>query len=354
MPPNPSDTKSVAEDMSQLSETLNSLQIEGSGELADEVRANIAKSGKQAQILAEAARSVHSASEKYRENAARYVANAPTDEQIEEAQRNVVLATERAAAGTGSETEVQEAVDSLGKLLAAREAADKDKETSDEEAGIDLKNGTGDLDDPNKNPALADLMRTLQQAQQMPPQMPPQMPMAPAGAMPMADPGQVGGSPVSPDFSDYGDLSSSFDPASSSSSGGSWDDFGSGTAGSDDDFEFTPDYSSNGTELTDGVAPSYQPPTLTGVNTPADVSGRPNAPFTVVPSVSGAGTPGMGAAGTPMAPMMPMGGMGGMGAGGAGGPGANPTKILTSDPYFTGQDIDDELATDGVIRDSEK
>jgi hypothetical protein len=55
-----------------------------------------------------------------------------------------------------------------------------------------------------------------------------------------------------------------------------------------------------------------------------------------------------------MAPMMPMGGMGGMGAGGAGGPGANPTKILTSDPYFTGQDIDDELATDGVIRDSEK
>lgn len=90
-------------------------------------------------------------------------------------------------------------------------------------------------------------------------------------------------------------------------------------------------------------------PTLSGVTTAADVSGKGSPAFTVDPSPGGAagsaGAPGAG--GVPMSPMMgPMSG----GAGGvAQGKRRDKTSIINRDPDLTGADIASEIATSGVI-----
>jgi hypothetical protein len=96
-----------------------------------------------------------------------------------------------------------------------------------------------------------------------------------------------------------------------------------------------------------------QMPTMPGALTTADVSGRPANPFIATPPPT-AVAPASGPGPAMIPPMMPM-GAGAAGTGVASGRDGAAKPIIKQDPDLTGADIDAHIATSGVIgRDTER
>jgi uncharacterized phage infection (PIP) family protein YhgE len=322
----PRSTASAAQGLADVNETLRGLDINGQGALADRVREALAVNRRHAELLAGAADAVHRATLKYESNAEEFENNNPTDEEIMSAQQAVIDAADRAANGTGTEEDVQKAVDHLSQLLAAREHAKKKREDDDGRVQDGLDEDTDDFNNPETNPGLADMMNRGQ-----PPMGQAPMGQPPMGGAPMGQSAPAGASPsASAPFSGANDL---LDPTGSNSELPSYDP----------DTDFSP----GRTELSGSEAPvTQQSPTLTNTGTTADISGRSGTPVTVTPSTVEGGRGGSaGMSGMPRGGM-PMGGMGG--GAGRGGTKDKP-KIYTDDEYLTGKDMDEKSTEGGVL-----
>lgn len=325
-----------AADMTAIREALGGLDIDDAlgGESGQLVRQALAEHGRRADVLGDAARAVAEAVQTRRANIAERDAATPSDSEIKAAQEAVVRASNAYADGTGTKEQLDGAVSELARLQRAKRAA-QDTFQKKERAGADqLESATQGLPDASAGGPGGPMGSLLSMLGSMKP------PQAPMGSPPPAGAGGDPGAAAQP--AGYGgvdpalaDLLAGDDPLDS---GGEFEPFGEGEGqthvSSDDGFV-------------------RQSPTLTGVQTAADISGRSGnsmaGPGASAAPGAGVGSAGMGGMGAPMVPP-PMGG-------------ARPNSdkkqqdeanIMNTDPDMTGDDIDVSVASSGVLGRAER
>ncbi|GAB4989616.1 MULTISPECIES: hypothetical protein [Mycobacterium avium complex (MAC)] len=335
----------VAADIAAIRETLAGIGIDdqSQGAAADAMRAALAQRGVYLDSIADAARAVARAAAQRQALVAERDAATPSDAEIRAAQEAVIEAASQAAAAAGTPEQAQRsqdeqnAIDRLADLLNQKREAQKKFESGEKASAQSLDDATKDL------PSAPGSAGAFPGASAWGPLMSVLSSLGHAGAPRVAMPAGAGvpegggGDPVA------------FSPESEDPVAALLDSLG------DDDSREIP---KSGPQLDAGAGQTHtsaaegggqQMPTLSGVTTAADVSGKGSPAFTVDPSPGGAagsaGAPGAG--GVPMSPMMgPMSG----GAGGvAQGKRRDKTSIINRDPDLTGADIASEIATSGVI-----
>ncbi|MUL61014.1 hypothetical protein B5P44_00240 [Mycobacterium sp. CBMA 213] len=327
----PDKSDRIADDIAAIRETLAGIGLDddSKGAAADAVRKAVAERSEHLDTIADAAKAVAQAVQQRKSLIAARDAATPSDEEIHTAQENVI-----AAAGTPDE---QKAIDRLADLLDQKTQAQKDFESGESSAAKTLHDATRDLPD-STTPAGTDsgfnLLKPLlsmlgSQSGQHPPAM-----TAPPAAPAAAEPATATPESTDPAADLLNSLGSDDNPGAHSwgSSGEHGSELGSGegqTHTAADEF---------------GGA---QTPTLSGVATAADVSGRSSTPFVATaPDQVGPGATGA----APMGGVPPMGGpMGGGQAGVAQGKGRGNASIMNRDPDLTGADIETDIATSGVV-----
>ncbi|WP_257000426.1 hypothetical protein [Mycobacterium avium] len=339
------DPDRVAADLAAIRETLAGIGLDdqSQGPAADAVRAALAQRGTYLDAIAQAARSVAQASEQRRALVAERDASTPSDSEIRAAQEAVIEAAAQTAAAAGTadepqrEREEKDAIDRLADLLNQKREAQKRFESGENASAESLDTATKDLSQsPNSagalsNSALGPLAGVLSSLMRA------ATPHAGAPVAPAAVPG-AGADPVALSPEDE-------DPVAALVN----------RLGSDDPREiprWAPELGvgAGQTHVSSADDIGQQMPTLSGVATNADVSGKGSAAFAAGPATAaeaGSEAAAAGAGGMPMSPMMsPMAARGG---GVAQGKQRDKTSMINRDPDLTGEDIASEIATSGVI-----
>ncbi|UCN12884.1 MULTISPECIES: hypothetical protein [Mycobacterium avium complex (MAC)] len=343
----PTDPAQLAADIAAVNEAFASIGTEGAfyGPGADSLRAALAGHGDRLGAITSAVQAVAAAAEQRKALVAERDAAMPTEQEIQEAEEHLVAAVAAAsdAAASGdanvaaaANADVQRATDRLADLLAQKKAAQERFDQGEKVSAGNLDTATADLPDAGSGgvdpkAALAPLGALLSNLQALNPA---STAAAPAG-QPMA--AEDGAYPQGEE-----------DPAAAL--------LDSLLPGENDDSSDWPDGQPQSTPYGD---PSMEPgagqthtsadlpqqmPTMSGVVTSADVSGRSANPF-LAATPPAATTPAGGAGMMP--PIMPMGGVGGPGV--ASGRDKADAHIMKKDPDLTGEDIDASIATSGII-----
>jgi hypothetical protein len=323
----PSDSDRIASDMAAIRDTLAGIGLDDSaqGIAADRVRQALAQHGRDLDAIADAARAVAKAAADRETLVAQRDAEMPTDDQIRAAQEAVILASDG-----GSPDDLAAATDRLSNLLAEKKAAQDKFERGETKSADDLHSATTDLpEDPGSASPLAGLSPMSALMAALKALEPNAGAGAPAQGAPAGVPATLAGASA-PD----GQLADLLDSLQS-------DHDGHGSRALVD-----PNWQHGAGQTQLSADQSLQLPTLSNAQTGADVSGRPASPFVVAGPPSG--QPSGAAGGAPMPPMVPpMTPMTGNAA--ASGKGKNDQKIIRQDPDFTGADIDQDVATSGVV-----
>lgn len=338
------DPDRVAADLAAIRETLAGIGLDdqSKGPAADAVRSALAQRGTYLDSIAQAARSVAQAAEQRQALVAERDASTPSDGEIRAAQEAVIEAAAQSAAAAGTadgpqrDREEKDAIDRLADLLNQKREAQKRFETGENASAESLDTATKDLSHspnsagPLSNSALGPLTGVLSSLMHA------ATPHAGSPA-PAAVPG-AGADPVALSPGDE-------DPVAELVN----------RLGSGDPREvprWAPELGvgAGQTHVSSADDIGQQMPTLSGVTTNADVSGKGSAAFAVGPAAATEAAAEGGAAGAgggmPMSPMMsPMANRGGV----AQGKQRNKTSIINQDPDLTGEDIASEIATSGVI-----
>lgn len=342
----PTDPTQLTAQIAAVNEAFAQISPDGAlhGPGAESLRAALAGHGDRLNSITSAVQAVATAAQQRKALVAERDAAMPTDEELGQAEEDLVAAAAAAAdaqasgdanAAAVANARVEKATDRLADLLAQKKAA-QDRFDRGEKAGADtLDSGVADLHDANSSPvdaksAIAPLSALLSNLQKMP-----------LGAP------AAGGAPV-PQAADAANYApGQQDPAAAlldsllpgdNDSSSQWPDGAPSALGTTDPVPGA------GQTHTSSDVPMQQMPTLSGVLTSADVSGRSANPFLAPPPASPASTsPGGGM----MPPMMPMGGLGGPGV--ASGRDKGGAHIIKKDPDLTGDDIDAAIATSGII-----
>lgn len=337
------DAAGLAADIATLRDLLQGISFhdaEGSG--AEYVRAALAARGAQLSVITEVAEAVATAVDQRSTLLTNRDAAMPSPEEIAEAEKAVLDATAAAAAGTGSTEEVNRASSRLADLLARKRAAEKDFNDGQSAAAQSLDGATGKLPEPGLPwtsvlSPLAGMLSGMGAAKPTPAQ----FAGSPVGA------GQVPAAAF-PDAGYESDKDRINDLMPSR--GGDASIAGALRSG----HEFTRTDQQGLTHTASDLG--GQASALIGVQTSADVSGRPANPFmgqTGAPATAGipaGGAPMMGA--PMMPPMAPMGAAGGAeGNSGVASTGKKKTSFIINarDQDLAGDDIAAKIASSGVI-----
>lgn len=342
----PTDPTQLAADIAAVNEAFASIGTDGvfHGPGADSLRAALAGHGDRLGAITSAVQAVAAAAEERKALVAERDAAMPTEQEIQEAEERLVAAVAAAsdAAASGdanaaavANDDVQRATDRLADLLAQKKAAQERFDQGEKTSAGNLDAATADLPDPgpggvDPKSALAPLGALLSNLQglQLAPQAAPQ-----PGPPVAAEDGTYPQGEEDPAAA----LLDSLLPGENDSS--DWPD-GEPQSTPFGDPSLAP---GAGQTHTSADLPA-QMPTMSGVVTSADVSGRSANPFLAAPPATAAAPPG--GAGM-MPPMMPMGGVGGPGV--ASGRDKADAHIMKKDPDLTGDDIDASIATSGII-----
>lgn len=337
------DADQVADDLAALTDALARIGLDDNtqGGAADAFRQRASQNGQRLTELTDAARAVASAVEQHRALLADRDKTMPSEAEITAAKEAVTAASRELAAGSATQDDFKRATENLAQLLARKKAAQERFTRGEQNTAETLSDATQDLPDADSaamgggSSPLASLLSTLGQLA------PAAMNGAPSGAPASGQtPGEQPG----------------FDPQTAAL----LDSLLPGDDGESSEFGAPPD--EDGSGLSKGAGQTHvssdaipQPATMAGVQTAADVSGRPANPFVasgVAPGGSAVSqTPG--GAGMPMAPMTPpMGSAGSTGA--TSGKTSNAASIINTDPDFTGADLEQQVATSGIIGRGEK
>lgn len=342
----PTDPTQLAAQIAGVTESFARISPDGAlhGPGADSLRAALAGHGDRLGSITSAVQAVATAAEQRKALVAERDAAMPTDDEFRQAEDALVTAAAAAADAEASgdanaaalaNAGVRKATDRLADLLAQKKAAQERFDHGEKASADILDSGVAGLPDAKSAPvdaksAIAPLSALLSTLQKMP------------FAAPAA------GAPGGPQAADAGNYApGQQDPAAAL--------LDSLLPGNDDNSSHWPDgepaafvapdvVPGEGQTHTSADVPTQQVPTLRGVVTSADVSGRAANPFLSPPLGSPVGhSPGGGM----MPPMMPMGGAGGPGV--ASGRDKGGPHIIKKDPDLTGDDIDAAIATSGII-----
>lgn len=370
----PTDPNQLAAAVAEVQDAFSTIDPgeDAQGLSADALRTALAGHADHLSSITTAVQSVAEAVNRRQALVAERDAAMPSDAEIAAAELKLVAAAAAAAdaadaddpsAAAAANAEVRQATDNLADLIARKQAAQDRFDRGEQSAADTLDSGTSELGSAGPWPSAAagsPLAAILANAQRM------QQPGAAAMAAPTAD-----SMPVSPMPGADADAALTAASALPAEDPGlallgalldRVDSTSSGHTSSPPTPPTNPDISpmfGDETQWTDaGMGQTHtssdvptQMPSLSGVVTGADVSGRPANPFLAAPPPTPTGaTP---AGGAMMPPMMPM-GMG-AGPGVAAGRGKAPETIIEPDPDVTGADIEARIATSGVIgRDSKR
>jgi hypothetical protein len=343
----PTDSTDVSAQIDVVTEAFAQISPDGAlhGPGADSLRAALVGHGDRLGSITSAVQAVATAAEQRKALVAERDAAMPTDDEFQQAEDALVTAAAAAAdAEAGGDANavalahagVQKATDRLADLLAQKKAAQERFDHGEKASADTLDSGVAGLPDAKSAPvdaksAIAPLSALLSNLQKMP----------------FAAPAAAGAPPV-PQAVDAGNYApGQQDPAAAL--------LDSLLPGDDENSSRWPDGEptalgapvvapGEGQTHTSADVSTQQMPTLRGVVTAADVSGRAANPFLAPPLGSPvAHSPGGGM----MPPMMPMGGAGGPGV--ASGRDRGGAHIIKKDPDLTGDDIDVAIATSGII-----
>lgn len=341
----PTDPTQLAADIAAVNEAFSAIDTDGAlhGPGADALKNALAGHGDRLSTITSAVQAVATATQQRKALVAERDAAMPSDAEIQKAEEDLVTAAAAAAdaqtsgdpnAAATANAGVQKATDRLAELLAQKKAAQERFDHGEKASADTLDSGVSDLHDAHApvdaKSAMAPLGALLSNLQRMATTAPP---AAVAPGMPMAAdpasyaPGQEDPAAALLDSLLPGDNNSSHWPDGEPQSAFGPPELAPGAGQTHTSSDFSP-----------------QTPTLSGVVTSADVSGRAANPFLAPPPGSPAApSPGGGM----MPPMMPMGGAGGPGV--ASGRDKGGPHIIKKDPDLTGDDIDASIATSGII-----
>lgn len=343
----PTDPTQLAAQIDAVTEAFAQISPDGAlhGPGAESLRAALAGHGDRLGSITSAVQAVATAAEQRKALVAERDAAMPTDDEFRQAEDDLVTAAAAAAEAEASgdanaaalaNAGVQKATGRLADLLAQKKAAQERFDHGEKASAESLDSGVAGLPDANRAPvdaesAIAPLGALLSNLQKVPFAAP-----AAAGAPgvpPAADAGNYAPGQQDPAAALLDSLLPGDDDSSSHWPDGEPSAFG------------TPDVApGEGQTHTSADIPVQQMPTLSGVLTSADVSGRSANPFLAPPPANPA-APGPG--GAMMPPMMPMGGAASPGV--ASGRDKGGPHIIKKDPDLTGDDIDAAIATSGII-----
>lgn len=338
------DADQIANDLAALTDELARIGLDDTaqGGAADAFRQRASQNGQRLTELTDAARAVAAAVEQHKTLLADRDATTPTESELTAAKEAVTAASRDLASGTGTQDDFRRATEHLAQLLARKKAAQERFTRGEQNTAETLSGATQELPEPdaaglgNGPSPLASLLSTLGQLA------PAAMSGAPSGAPPASGENPAG--------------QPGFDPQTAAL----LDSLLPGNDGESSDFVDPSDIDESG--FVKGAGQTHvsadipQPATLAGVQTLADVSGRPANPFTasgVAPGGVATTTPTAGGAGMPMAPMAPPPGSAGS-TGATSGKTSNAASIINTDPDFTGADLEQQVATSGIIGRGEK
>jgi len=341
----PTDPAQLAADIAAANQAFARIDPDSAlrGPGADSLRAALAGHGDHLSAITAAVEAVATATEQRKALVAERDAAMPTPEEIQAAEEDLVAAVAAAAdapAGDAAAANagVQRATDRLADLLAQKKAAQDRFEQGDKASAAALDSGVAGLPDTTSTPIdakamIAPLGALLSNLQRMQFASPPAV--APAAAPEATDAGLYTQGQEDPAAALLDSLLPGKDDNSSD-----WPAAGTTQSATLSDPDWIP---GAGQTHTSADVPT-QMPTLSGVMTGADVSGRSANPFLAAPPLSAATPAGGGAM---MPPMMPMGAAGGPGV--ASGRDKGAAHIIRKDPDLTGDDIDASIATSGII-----
>ncbi len=380
----PTDPNRIAADLAAVQDAFARINPgdDAQGMSADALREALAGHSDHLDDITSAVQSVAAAVEQRKALIAERDATMPTEQEIDAAERRLViaaaLAADAAAAGDSAATaaanaEVRQATEHLADLLAQKKAAQERFDQGERDTAETLDTDTADLGGADAPPGVAaaagPLGAMLSAMQRMQAASPP--PLTAAGLPPQMPDDVLTSSAIVPDDAgDYGPTATlshqAQDPGiallnalldgmdDNTTSTSHHNPSAAGDVPQEEEaldldpvFGAGQDWSETGMGQTHTSADiPVQMPSLSGVATPADVSGRPANPFfAAAPPAPTTGAP-MGGGMIP--PMMPM-GAGAMGTGVAPGRDKDGQTIIKADPDMTGADIDARIATSGVI-----